>query len=486
MAQESDIDSVDGALEQRRDDIASRIPAPDYGKEYVASGLEIGLSQVIMSLPKYADDLEREQGDEVYSRMMKDAAVATAFQTLVESVLMNEIRLDPAVTDEDDPDFDLSKSIMEFVQSNFKNMKRPMVAVIEEMMNAYVFGASVAEKIYEYVITPAHGLKLHLTELKPLVRKNYNFVVDDWGNVYGLMVRRPGQSSPLGFVDPKQVVERSKFAFLQFGVVGGDPRGRGQLRSVYNPWWFKMQLFPRWLKFIQQFSTPSLIGFTPEGDADDSVELKDANGRPLLNPDGSSKKITREQAMLNALVTFQAGSALALRGGSSIQLVQSTGNGEAFIESLDALNREIFLAVVGNSRASLEAKHGSKADSQSGQDSLSRKSDWIIGKIEHMINFDIVHQLVELNFGVEIAQRLSPVATMKGADKEDRATIMSAVASLWREKFFHASQVPGLDAIIGAPERDIDAWLLEQQDAMDAEMESQRMRSRISDPMQGI
>jgi hypothetical protein len=166
--------------------------------------------------------------------------------------------------------------------------------------------------------------------------------------------------------------------------------------------------------------------------------------------------------------------------------VQSTGNGEAFIESLDALNREIFLAVVGNSRASLEAKHGSKADSQSGQDSLSRKSDWIIGKIEHMINFDIVHQLVELNFGVEIAQRLSPVATMKGADKEDRATIMSAVASLWREKFFHASQVPGLDAIIGAPERDIDAWLLEQQDAMDAEMESQRMRSRISDPMQGI
>jgi hypothetical protein len=484
MAQATDTATLPGAMEQRRDELVSRIPSMDPSREYVASGLDIGLSQVIVSLPQYSDDLQREQGDAVYDRMMKDPAIFTAVQTLTEIVLMNGVRVETAVTNEEDPDYALARELTDFVSYNLKKLARPLTEVLTEMLNAFVYGACVAEKIYEMRITRKYGLRLHLKGIRPLARKNYSFVVDDWGNVQGFMARLPGQSSPQGYVDPSLVIEREKFAILAFGVTAGDPRGRSQIRSAYNAWWFKLQTYPRWLKYLQQFSTPSLIGYTPEGD-DDLIELKDSNGRPLYNSDGSTKKITREQAMLTALVSFQAGSAIALKGGSKVEPIQSSGNGEAFVETIDAFNRELFLAILGNARANMEAKHGSKADSEGGQDTLSRKAEWLTGHIEEMLTRDVVAQLIALNWGDEIAERLTPTVTLKAADKEDRAKIMSAVASLWREKYFHKSQVAGLDRLIGAPERDMEAWLEEVQAEEDAAIETQRSLARVGDPLQG-
>lgn len=485
MAQATDIQTTPGAMEQRRDELVARIPSMDPSKEYVASGLDIGLSQVIVSLPQYADDLQREQGDAVYDRMMKDPAIATAVQTLTEIVLMNGVRVETAITDEADPEYDVAAEITAFVAHNFKKLARPLTEVLTEMLNAFVYGACVAEKIYEMRITRKYGLRLHLKGIRPLARRNYAFVVDDWGNVQGFMARRPGESAPQGYVDPSLVIEREKFAVLAFGVTAGDPRGRSQIRSAYNAWWFKLQTYPRWLKYLQQFSTPSLIGYTPEGD-DDLIELRDANGRPLYNGDGSTKKITKEQALLTALVSFQAGSAIALKGGSKVEPIQSDGNGEAFIDTINALNREIFLAIIGNARANMEADHGSKADSESGQDTLSRKAEWVTNHVEEMLRRDVVGQLVALNWGDDVAERLTPNVTIKAADKEDRAKIMSAVASLWREKYFHKSQVAGLDRLIGAPERDMEAWLEEVQAEEDAAIEAQRSLARIGDPMQGV
>jgi hypothetical protein len=364
-------------------------------------------------------------------------------------------------------------------------LSRPITETLSEMLNAFVYGCCVAEKIYELRITRRYGLRLHLKGLKPLSRRNYAFVVDDWGNTAGFMVRRPGESAPRGYVDPSLVVPRDKFAVLAFGIVAADPRGRSQIRTAYNDWWFKLQVYPRWLKYLQQFSTPSLIGYTPEGD-DDMIELKDSAGRPLTNNDGSIRKITREQALLSAMISFQAGSAMAVKGGSKIDFIQSTGNGEAFPRTLEAIDRQIFLAILGNARANMEAEHGAKSDSESGQDTVSRKAEWVANHVEEMLNRDVVRDLVVKNWDEDVAERLAPVVSIKAADKEDRAKIMAAIASLWREGYFHKeSQVAGLDKLMGAPERDLAAWLEEEARKSELAEEAQLASNRVSDPLQG-
>ena len=470
--------------ERRRDDLVARIPAVDPTKEYVASGLDIGLSQVITALPRYSDDLQREQGDEVYDRMLKDPAVYTAVQTVTELVLLNHVRVSSCISDTDDPDYDRASEIAEFVDLNLKKLSRPLTEVLSEMLSAFIYGSAVAEKVYETKRTARFGLKLHLKAIRPLARGNYAFAMDPWGNIHGLLANRPGRADSLGAADPSRIIHREKFAVLTFGAVHGDPRGRSQIRAAYNAWWFKLQAYPRWLKFLQQFSSPSLIGYTPEGD-DDFVELRDEQGRPMYNSDGTTRRITREQAMLSALVTFQAGSAIALKGGSKVEPIQSNGSGDAFIQTIEALNREIFLAVLGNSRANMESQYGSRADSESGQDTVSRKADWVTNHVEQMLTHDVAAHLVKLNWGDDAADRLTPSITIKAADKEDRATIMAAVAALWREGYFHKSQVAGIDRLIGAPERDLAAWLEEQESAEEVALETQRASARVGLPLLG-
>jgi hypothetical protein len=478
--------SAPTTTDQRRDELIARIPTADPTREYVASGLYNMLSQAIAALPQYADDLTREQGDEVYERMRKDAAVHTAIQTLTEVVLAHKPRIESAVKDDTDPDFVLAQEVAEFVAYNIDRLDRPITQVLTEMLDAFIFGAGIAEKVYDLKITQKFGLRLHLSKLRPLARKNYAFVVDEYGNVAGFMVRRAGQGIISGFIAPELVVEREKFAVLQFGVTGGDPRGRSQIRAAYNAWWFKLQTFPRWLKYLQQFSTPSLVGYTPP-DTDDLIDLKDEYGMPITNANGTPKQITKEQAMLNALVTFQGGSAMALKGGSKIDVIKSEGEGRAFIETIDFLNREIFLAVTGNARANMEAKNGSKADSESSMDSVSRKGDWIRGHVDEMLFRDVAKHLVALNWGEDIADRLTPIITLSAADKEDFAKIASGVAALWNANFFHKpSQVAGLDAMLNVPERDMDAWAAELADQQDQERQDALARQRVSLPGQGM
>ena len=474
-------------LDKRIAEQEAQIPTADPTREYVASGLYSSLSQAIAALPRYSDDLTREQGDEVYERMRKDSAVHTALQTLVEVVLGNDVRIESAVTDEKDPEYALAQEIADFVKYNVDRLDRPITQALTEMFDAYTFGSSVAEKVYDLKLTQKFGLRMHLCKLRPVARQNYSFVVDLYGNVEGFIVRNPeSQVLASGYVDPKNVVEREKFCVLQFGVTAGDPRGRSQIRAAYNAWWFKLQTFPRWLKYLQQFSTPSLVGYTPEGE-DDLVDLKNADGSPMLNGAGQQMQMTREQVMLQALVAFQAGSAIALKGGSKVEPITSTGEGQAFINTIDALNREIFMAITGNARANMEAKNGSKADSESSQDGVSRKGDWIRNHFDQMLYRDVARHLVMLNWGEDVADRLTPVITLYASDKEDFAKVASGVAALWNAGFYHKpSQVQGLDTMLDAPPRDMDAWLKEFQEEQDRQVQNDLARQRVALPGQGF
>lgn len=464
----------------------ARVPEPDIEREYVAAGLQSSLSQAISALPRYSDDLTREQGDGVYERMRADSAVNTALQTLIEVVLGNDVKIECAIADDTDPQYDLAQEVAEFVAYNLARLSRPLTQCLTEMFDAYVFGCAAAEKVYEVQRTRQFGLRLHLNRLRPIARDAFSFVVDLYGNVIGLAVRGPDSRVVPTYIDPEQVVRRDKFAILQFGVSGSDPRGRSQIRSAYNAWWFKMQTFPRWLKFLQQFASPSLVGYTPAGE-DELVDLRQDDGTPVLDNRGRQVYRTREQVMLDALIQFQSGSAMALKGGSRVEPITSSGEGQAFIATIDALNREIFMAIAGTPRVNMEAAHGSKADSESSQDSVSRKGDWIRKHFDDMLYRDVARHLVALNWGEQVADSCTPNVTLYSSDKEDFAKVAAGVSALWEAGYYHKpSQVQGLDTILDAPARDMDAWLQDYMEEKDRRAQNELAQQRISLPGQGL
>lgn len=244
-------------------------------------------------------------------------------------------------------------------------------------------------------------------------------------------------SVPEGIVTDQSgapVLPLEKFLILRFGSKNGDPRGVSLLRAAYNPWWLKQQTWPQMLKFLSQFAGPSLIGYTPENSA-------------MLGTDGGQ---TPEEVMLNALRQFQNGSIVVLRGGAKVEAIQSPGEGQAFLSAIELYNREITHAILKQTRATMEAQHGSRADSETGEGILENLVTWIQGCVERAVRNQIVRPLVRMNFGMDAPV---PRLSLRAPGKPGFVGAAEAVAKLASSGYLDESQKHELDILLGLPNR---------------------------------
>lgn len=470
-------------VEQRdmlRDELIAKIAAPNLDKEYVAAGINSTIAMVLQALPPYADDLTKEFGDIVYDQMLRDPAVQSSMDALKDAIFEEPMRFESAIADEKQPNYQEALLYKQFIDYAVAATERPLEDILAEMIDGVGYGNAVAERTLVVDGTKDFGIRLILESLRPLDRKNYRFVVDDYGKTVGFIVRHPG----VGLIyttlpEPREIVERAKFMVFSYGVKGGDPRGRGILRAAYHAWWMKQRAWVSYLKYLDQFSTPLFIGFTPPDLNDDLITVRDPlSGQVSLNPDGSPMQITAEQAMLNAMLGVQSGSAGAFKGGSKIELVKSEGTGEAFIKILEALNREIALGILGTARATMESQHASRADSAVANDLVGSRAARLRRLMEFVVKRDLIDPLILANYG-EAAVKLAPRPTLQADDREDFAKGGQTLAALWQAGFFHTSQVAGLDSKFGFPERDFEQWLAEFEDKADLEREAMTQANRV-------
>ena len=66
---------------------------------------------MVRGLPPYIDDLTRDFGDDLYSRMLVDGQVAACITILKAAILEDGIHLSPAIDEETDPQYELAKEI---------------------------------------------------------------------------------------------------------------------------------------------------------------------------------------------------------------------------------------------------------------------------------------------------------------------------------------------------------------------------------------
>lgn len=432
-------------------------------REYV-SAEEFRWSDYLRSLPPWIDDTTRDFGEDLYERMQLDPQVAKCVNIIKMGVLSQGVHITPTV-DEEDPKYPAAKEVADFCKRNLAGLEAPfgpqttvsLYWQLWDLLDAVALGSKVAEQVYEVPPAGQDKGRLCLKALKTRPRRSTAFVVDVHMNVVGLLGIIPGVAASVltGTMvaeNAPNILPRRKFAIMSVRPKDGDPRGQSMCRPAYNAWWLKQQAWPEYLKYLAQFATPSLIGYTAPEAAE--VEELDATGSPVYDEDtGFIATVKPEQVMLAALVKLRNGSAAAFPNGSKVdplQVGQSTTS--EFTQFFKLANDEIANAILCQTLATEEGKYQTRAASGDHQDILSLTIDHVRQALVSVLRCDVLRNLVEWNYGPD-ALDLVPEITLAGSEKHDFKEFASAVAALMTAGYLDPSQYKRIDSYIGLPER---------------------------------
>jgi hypothetical protein len=433
----------------------SGIVTADPRRQYVAGSSLAWYSNYARSLPWAFDDLTSDFGDDYYERMLFDAVVSSCVTIYKASVLEEGIALSPAISDKDADGYDKAKLMLNYCERVLDDIDPSMDDTLWGMLDACAYGNKVAELNWDDDRTASGMRHLKLVSIKVKPRRSTAFVVDTYLNVLGLVARIPGIGVPvqtgtiLAIADPGQLdnlLPRSKFAVLTFRPKDGDPRGTSMLRSANTAWFNKMQTWPEYLKYLAQFASPGLIGFTPEG----------AEAAPLLDGDGNviGAGSSPEQLMVNTMTAWRNGAALAFAGGSAVTVVQSQGEGRAFLAAFDEYDRQIAKAILTQTLATGEGQHQARAAASVHQDVLTTLVRQGRRAVVRMLKRDVLRQMIRFNFGEQAALDLTPKVTLGMIEQQDFSAHATAIAALTSAKYLDPSQFPLVDELLSLPPRD--------------------------------
>jgi hypothetical protein len=433
-------------------------------QEYVAGGVG-GAGQwftnLARTLPFAVDDVTADFGDDLYERMLLDPQLAALVTILKSAILEEGLDLAPAVDDADQDGYAQAVAICEAATAMLSNLAQPLDEALWDLLDCVALGNRVAELVYDYDRTYAGTTQLALIAVHPKPRRVLSFVVDAYYHILGFLALIPGQGSPVLqslVLDPAHqpnLLPREKFAVLSFRTRNSDPRGTSILRPAYNVWQLKQQALMEHLKYLAQFASPSLIGFTPP-DAE-LLTQTDALGNPQYDASGTLLPAqTPEQAMQAALAQFKNGTAAAFRGDAKVQLIQSQGEGHAFLAAFDYYDKQMTKAVLAQTLATEEGQHQARAAAQTHQDILDTIIRQAKRAVERTLVRDILRPWVRYNYG-DAALPLLPRATLGTTEQQDIAVMRTSVAALVQAGYdISPSQYPDLDQQLDLPARSAD------------------------------
>jgi len=440
--------------------LSNKIEA-DPRKEYIAAPGALWYGPYVRTLPQWTDDIGRDFGNDIHDRMLLDPQVYKCFNDLRVGVLENGYEIQPV---EDVQDYGAQRirvgkrqrqsspraiEIAGFCRKVLDNLDRPFDDVLFEMLNAMAFGNKVAELVYEL-----RDAKLVLRDIRPKDRNEVAFVVDSFNNILGIMGFIPGVAWPVMplsiMTNPEKmpnILPREKCVVLTHRMQNGDPRGNSILRPAYNGWWLKMQTWGEILKWAVQSAGSSLVGILPEKAM--PVQLFDAQGSPMGDP------IEPAGAMMMALQAVQNGSVSVFPFGSEVKpLPVNHESGKAFVELIACYNREIANAILGQTLATEEGEHQTRASSGTHADVMSQIKISERRMVCAFVRREILRPLVMFNY--PDAGELVPDVSMGATDADDFAADATALGQLGYT--IDDSQFEAVDDLLGLPKR-ADDWM---------------------------
>ena len=117
-------------------------------------------------------------------------------------------------------------------------------------------------------------------------------------------------------------------------------------------------------------------------------------------------------------------------------------------------------------------------------DLLSLFCDWIKQHVVAMLQRDVVEPIMRANYG-EDSVYLAPKLSLAGLEKNDVSKLGAVIASLFAAGYIDDDQLPGIDALLNLPERDMIARARKQAEAEDAKRAQGMAQQRLMNPASG-
>lgn len=407
----------------------------DLTKQYISSYTgRVQASVFPRVLPRWIDDLTRLERDDIYEQMLLDAQVKSCVGVLVDSILGGGIEILSS-----DSTSSTANRIADFCRSNLDDMDTPFLSeVLPDMLDVIMLGNRIAEKVFYQV----PGGKLAIRKIVPRHRTSVSYYVDEYMNVKGIVPIEPG----IGIKQtPTRIIPTEKFFILRWGPKNGDPRGTSDGRAVYDPWWFKQQLKPEYLKYLSQFASPSLVGKTAEI-AQRRPQYNMVTGEIDTNADGTPVLIDPAEQMSSELEKFRNGFYIVLPYGADVEPIQMSGDGGAFIAALNIYNTEIAKGILYQTAATENPNSGKNVASVH-QDVLTTRVEYGKTLLESAIRTLLKH-LVRINWGENAP---IPIVIVPGTEQQDVLAKASAVSKLHDGGAILPSQWKAIYAELGLP-----------------------------------
>jgi hypothetical protein len=405
------------------------------------------------------DDVVLQYGPRVYDLMELDSDVAPSLAMLTAAAVGDGPTVSPAESeapgvDDADParreELDLAQEIAEAGGRLFARLQSadpPLDETLKGLLGGLVKGSAVAEAVYGDGDGPDAG-RWVLATLAVKPRWAYAYKVNRFNRVEALRCW-----TDEGWRD----VSRRNFAIFTWRPKEGDPRGSSLLRPAYIPWNSKLQSYPEYVEFLRHFADPKVV--VTAGPQQQTVRTTDANGRVVEK--------SPAQQNLEAVLSLKNNSALSLSAGSTAKFLESQSGGEAWDRGFDRWAREIFRVILMSARPSQEAKHGSKADTDTGMDMIALAINEVRRPLAACLRRDILHPWVTVNWGKAVADRLTPLVGF-GLVEHLKPELLAALTAAWGggNGLFVEPQRPWLWHQVGAPIPDPEELAaLEQQKA---------------------
>jgi Protein of unknown function (DUF935) len=421
---------------------------------------------LVRTLPRMPDDLTRDFGLDIYDRMALDPQIHAGRRILVTAALNQPVQLSipvPRQTDAGTPNpvYDRAAQYTAFVREGFRRLPVPLEATLFEMATgALTHGHSLAEKVEgpPTALLPGFGPLRVYADLKPRPMDVYAFVQDLFANTLGVIPRSGMVGVSAGGWTTYQggmlagdvpVYSLDHFALLTWDGRYRDPRGQSLLRAAFGAWWKKRQAEPGLLAYLARFGQPSL-------------DLEMAPNTPDQQPDPVTGDLVKTKDLYLAMgKAYQAGGIQVRPAGSKSALQEAHGDGAAYIQAEALWNREISMALLGQTLATNEAQHESRAAATVHQDILALLIRYIKFWLADFVYHQLIVPWVRVNFGAD-AVALAPTVSLGQTDPENLAAVANAIAQMTTAGYWDPTRMPPdigaqLDVRLNFPERQVTA-----------------------------
>jgi hypothetical protein len=262
--------------------------------------------------------------------------------------------------------------------------------IIRDCLKALEYGWAGFEKIWRI----QNGRRV-LARLKPLLWDCTDILVDEHGNVAGLLNRPEGEEPVL--------LTAGKFFLFSYDGEAGNPYGRSRHENIREAWSESEQIRQRLAQYMRKVAGIVVQLHYPEGTSRDAAGAERPNqwlGQQVLDAVSAGRSVMFPNGFASA---SDPRLAYELAGKSPWQLstLQAGGTDHApgmklVLEYYDAL---IFRGWLRPERTGLESRYGSKADAKTHTDTATLDSELVDREIADAVTRGIVDELLVLNFG---------------------------------------------------------------------------------------